>query len=555
VSAGLTRLGMLLLLTGMAVVPSLLTLAVQPRAGTGQSTAASMPTTIASPPATPGAAAPPQPAATPPSGDQSAFVVNTGLCEAHLWLRIDPWLQALYLIDPNGVRTDVIPNPAPPPDVGRPYEFAIHESVTVRYSTFHAWVPTNRDIFVHFFDSIRSKQYLVQWAGGYAYQPGDRIQLGFEYSYDKVGTNTRTVNRDLPPCGSVPPVTTTVPPVTTTVPPVTTTVPPVTTTVPPVTTTVPPVTTTVPPVTTTVPPVTTTVPPVTTTVPPVTTTVPPVTTTVPPVTTTVPPVTTTVPPTPMFAVYLPPAFLPCEAYDVALVIDRSASMNEEMSDNTESKLNAAIKAATSFVRRFLPSENQPNRIAIVGFKLNAWMEHALTNQRNMAERALECIRMPVRDCVQAEGTPALEEGTNLAHALQVGGDALITSPGSPLDHHVLILLSDGAPTCRAPCDPVGAALDMATRVKAMGIRIITIGVGPSVNDDLMRTIANIPSDYYPEVQAPDSLEQAYREIARSLCSGEQVKVHLPMNLNRSGLSNSAIDRMDDGLARPRTRAH
>jgi Mg-chelatase subunit ChlD len=172
------------------------------------------------------------------------------------------------------------------------------------------------------------------------------------------------------------------------------------------------------------------------------------------------------------------------AVDVVLVIDRSGSMvGQRIAD--------AKEAAIGFVRLVDLAVDQ---VGVVSFHSTATLDQPLTQN--------------VISVTQAISELVAGGGTRIASGLQVAEEEFLTS-----GHHlvtnapVIVLLSDGGSS--------GNDAETANRIKKEGIRIVSIGLGSSPNERLLREVASSESDYY---EAPDSAELAeiYRRIARTV---------------------------------------
>jgi uncharacterized protein YegL len=160
--------------------------------------------------------------------------------------------------------------------------------------------------------------------------------------------------------------------------------------------------------------------------------------------------------------------------DVMLVIDRSGSMSGQ-------KIADAKLAAITFVNRMDLTVDQ---VGVASFSSSATLNHQLGQSAVTVIQAISGLN--------AEG------GTDIASGLEVAEDEILKS-----GHHlaanapVIVLLSDG--------QSYGDVIAVANRVKGEGIRIISVGLGSSAQESLLRAIASSESDYY---YAPDSADLA-----------------------------------------------
>ena len=193
--------------------------------------------------------------------------------------------------------------------------------------------------------------------------------------------------------------------------------------------------------------------------------------------------------------------------DVVLVLDMSTSMQRETRSG-RTKVEAAIDAARSLVEGLDLERDgwgRQDQLGIAGFNDTAWTQIGLSDDRAAIHAALDAL--PAR----------IAEGTRLDLAFEQGRLVQQTGPRLPANAPVVVLLTDGLPN-RVPFPPGGSqedtVLEAATRLKAAGGRVFTVGLGlqDEVFDRLLRDAASDPRDYY---FAPDGEDLAaiYREIA------------------------------------------
>jgi len=182
--------------------------------------------------------------------------------------------------------------------------------------------------------------------------------------------------------------------------------------------------------------------------------------------------------------------------DVALVIDRSGSMNGH-------PLADAKSAAKAFLGYLKPSFD---KAALVSFSDSARLDQALTYDISRIRTAI--------DGLDARGKTAIGDAIKKAY------DELQSPRHRPNATSVIVLLSDGKNN--AGSDP----RQRAQEAKALGIRIITIGLGGDVDEALLRTIASSPSDYYFAPTSSD-LISIYQSIAGSICRPTPPRIYIP----------------------------
>jgi molecular chaperone DnaK len=146
---------------------------------------------------------------------------------------------------------------------------------------------------------------------------------------------------------------------------------------------------------------------------------------------------------------------------LALIVDCSGSMYG-------TNINEARKAARAFVAR---TARDSREFAVIAFP--GGVKTALTNQQDRVEAAIQALT-PI-------GSTPMHTG--LAQARD-------TLKGKAGVQRVYVILTDGHPD-----DPEATAAE-AHRIKRMGGRVITIGVGRQVKRDFLSALCTNPSDYH-----------------------------------------------------------
>lgn len=175
--------------------------------------------------------------------------------------------------------------------------------------------------------------------------------------------------------------------------------------------------------------------------------------------------------------------------DIALVIDHSGSMGDGAGAGTNlSKMEAAKAAAVAFLEAV---ELGTDQVAIISFDSSARLERQLDTELGRLSAAIMALQ------------PA--GGTNIADGLLAGLVELNSGRRRQDAARVIILLSDGQ----------SSAQGAAQQIKAEGIRIVTIGLGPDVDASELQAIASTPRDYYASPDA-SQLEAIFLNIARTI---------------------------------------
>ncbi len=178
---------------------------------------------------------------------------------------------------------------------------------------------------------------------------------------------------------------------------------------------------------------------------------------------------------------------------MALIVDASLSMLEDSRGGRPK-----IEAAREAVRTFLGLLSFPrDRAALVSF-------HSQVTTHAGLQPSAEPIRSALEDISN-------RSGTRIHLGIEAGAAALRAGADRPRSQKVLILLTDG----RSSPEPVVVAEAAATRAKAEGILIFTIGLGPEVETEALKRMASDPAYYHHAPDAED-LEAVYRELAREL---------------------------------------
>ncbi len=157
--------------------------------------------------------------------------------------------------------------------------------------------------------------------------------------------------------------------------------------------------------------------------------------------------------------------------DVVLAIDTSGSMSETTGAGGPTKFEAAKDAARAFLLQLVSGRDQA---ALLQFNGEVAVVVPLSDD-------------PVE---VADGLDRLTQaaGTRIDLALEAGLTELTGEARRPENNPVLIVLTDGEPTGTTP-DEVRAAADAT---KAAGILVFTIGLGDSLDIDLLRDVASRP---------------------------------------------------------------
>jgi Mg-chelatase subunit ChlD len=187
--------------------------------------------------------------------------------------------------------------------------------------------------------------------------------------------------------------------------------------------------------------------------------------------------------------------------DVLLAIDLSGSMNNDQQDPPE-PITSVLTAAKSFVSR-LRADDQGG---LVTFATNAAVSMHLSHDIASLGEAVGSLAIDPK-----EENGSTNQGEAFVRAVEEFG----TAAHNPDSRKVLVLLTDGLATAPED-DPEGYAKEQADIAKAQGITVYTIGLGESVNMDVVRALASNSAFAYQALTAQD-VDQIYRTITASLC--------------------------------------
>lgn len=237
--------------------------------------------------------------------------------------------------------------------------------------------------------------------------------------------------------------------------------------------------------------------------PPTETPTPSLTPTITSTPTTSPTATATIPPTP--TPMLRPAYLPVtwnghclpafRRADVVLLLDTSSSMLEPAAGG-EAKLQLALDAASAFVDALaLPAD----QAAVVTFNNRADVLKGLSGNRVGLQIALSYLFGAVR------------YGSRIDLGIATAADILAGPDRDPANTPVIILLTDGLG------EPERARA-AAAAARSGGLTIYAVGLGATVDGELMADLAGNPEHYFA---SPDgaNLQRIYLDIARATGCG------------------------------------
>jgi len=187
--------------------------------------------------------------------------------------------------------------------------------------------------------------------------------------------------------------------------------------------------------------------------------------------------------------------------DVILAIDLSGSMNND-GGNPPQPITSVLNAAETFVSDLRPQD----KVGVVTYATNAVLTEPLTSETGRIRDSILKLRIDPRE----------ERGsTNIGEALRLAMEELDSTRHNQSARKIGILLTDGLATAGGD-DPETYAETMAESMKAMDIRLFTIGLGTAVNEDMLRRLASSEAQYY---KAPSTRELTaiYDSITKDIC--------------------------------------
>jgi von Willebrand factor type A domain/Bacterial TSP3 repeat len=163
-----------------------------------------------------------------------------------------------------------------------------------------------------------------------------------------------------------------------------------------------------------------------------------------------------------------------------------------MSQNDPSGLR--LVGAKNFVDALLPDD----RAAVIDFDSTAIVRQDLTTDKDAVKAAI--------DDIDASG------GTDIGAGVRAGLNVLLAN-SDPDRARMMIMLTDGF----GSYDPA-----LTEQAKAAGIAIYTIGLGASVDDALLQSIADGTGGKYNKVATAADLPEVFRRISDGTGGGEDV---------------------------------
>lgn len=188
---------------------------------------------------------------------------------------------------------------------------------------------------------------------------------------------------------------------------------------------------------------------------------------------------------------------------VVLVLDSSGSMQGE-------PIIRAQEAAIAFLERLYPKD----QASVVSFDENVRVRAEFTTDRAQLKKAIKEISVV--------GNTALYDALNKAQQLL---------KASVLDRKAIVVLTDGRENSSLISEP-----EILKQCKEAGVPVYTIGLGPDISEDVLKTMASNSGGHYSHAPTANDLFALYLQVAEELNSqylleftspsGRDKKVHV-----------------------------
>ena len=208
-----------------------------------------------------------------------------------------------------------------------------------------------------------------------------------------------------------------------------------------------------------------------------------------------------------------------QVYDVALVIDASLGQS-----SFSQLLVAASNVLEQFVFFSLPDEHSVARIGVVSYSSTAQVEFAL----NATKYFRDITQNRINSISQHNNA-----GRNLGNALDTVRTQLYTVANGERPEYPNTVVIFTASTS----DSSSASIQAANQLKAAGCVIVTVGIGPSINQQELQTIASQP-DYATILSSATNLQPTDSQflsristIAGAACPAQSDRKFQILNFN------------------------
>lgn len=202
--------------------------------------------------------------------------------------------------------------------------------------------------------------------------------------------------------------------------------------------------------------------------------------------------------------------------DVALVIDRSGSMND-LGLNPPQPLTDVKNTAIYFINQF----GKKNQHSLISFANEASQPIDILLSHNS-----EAIRQAINNIsILKEGV----QNTNIGAGILAAREELNSIRHKKGSDRALVLLTDGVATLPEKTGnsnyPKTYALESAELARGDGISIYTIGLGKNIDVDLLKRLATTTAEAYFAPSTSD-LNDIYQQIATKICKMGLAKINV-----------------------------
>jgi Mg-chelatase subunit ChlD len=204
--------------------------------------------------------------------------------------------------------------------------------------------------------------------------------------------------------------------------------------------------------------------------------------------------------------------------DVIVIIDKSGSMRSGGYGATS--IEQAKAASIALINNLVPGSD---RVGYVNYSDKATLVNGLTTSVSSVKNSINAT--------------VISGSTNIGGALKVAYKE-IKDNGRPNVKHVIILLTDGEANISdvSGQTPNQYAISQSNIARVDGTVIYTVGLGTSIDVNLLKQVASLPTNYYSSPTGLD-LTSIYLQIAAIECTAapSQIRDRIIYDQNNNGL--------------------